>query len=102
MKTTYDLLHHVDTQNTHLNEATRDVLERRYGHLQRLHPELLRAEAHLSAQRGQSEVHLLVHDSRHRLIEAHAQGRRLNEAIVRCFARIERQLEKPKQLRRAA
>lgn len=102
MKTTYDLVHHVETQNTHLNDRTRELLERRYLRLRRRHPDLFRAEAHLAARRGQSEVHLLLHDSRHRLLEAHAQGRHLYEAIIRSFDRAERQLGKPKHLQRAA
>lgn len=102
MKTVYDLAKHLDTQNTHLRESTRSVLEQRYQRLLRHHPDLYRAEMHMFAKRGESEVHLIVHDSKHRLLESHAKGRHLNQSICRCFERAERQLEKPKHLRKVA
>lgn len=102
MKTVYDFVKHLDTQNTHLKAHTKDILEQRYQHLVRLHPDLHRAELHMFAKRGQSEVHLIVHDSKHRLLEAHAKGRHLDQSIYRCFGRAERQLAKPKHLKKVA
>ncbi|MEP4079803.1 HPF/RaiA family ribosome-associated protein [Haloferula sp.] len=102
MKTVYDLAHHSETQNLHLHEKTQQVLNQRYEHLLRHHPDLHRAEMHLFAKKGESEAHLIVHDSKHRLLEAHAKGRHLNQSIYRCFERAERQLQKPKHLRKVA
>ncbi|MGB6221436.1 HPF/RaiA family ribosome-associated protein [Haloferula sp.] len=102
MKTVYEFTKHLETQNTHLKASTKKVLQQRYQHLIRLHPDLYRAELHMSAVRGQSEVHLIVHDSKHRLLEAHAKGRHLDQSIYRCFERAERQLAKPKHLKKAA
>ncbi|MBK1833273.1 HPF/RaiA family ribosome-associated protein [Roseibacillus ishigakijimensis] len=98
MKTTINCTKHLDSEHTSVWETTRELIERKHEHLRHLHPDLNKAELHLRAFSRQSEVHLLVHDSRHRLIEAHASASNLDKSISLAFKRAEVQLAKPKHL----
>lgn len=98
MKTTINCTKHLDSNHTRVWESTRELIERKHEHLRHVHPDLFKAELHLRAFGRQSEVHLLVHDTRHRVIEAHASGDILDKAIILAFKRAEVQLAKPKHL----
>lgn len=98
MKTTINCTKHLDSDHTNVWESTRELIERKHHHLQHLHPDLFKAELHLRAFGRQTEVHLLVHDSRHRIIEAHASCEKLEKSIALAFKRAEVQLAKPKHL----
>lgn len=98
MKTTINCTKHLDSAHTKVWESTRELIERKHKHLRSVHPDLFKAELHLRAFHRQTEVHLLVHDSRHRLIEAHASSENLDKAIALAFKRAEVQLAKPKHL----
>lgn len=102
MKTVFNCSKHLDTENAGMWDETRELIDRKYEHLVHLHPDLDRAELHLAAKKGESEVHLIVHDSKHRQMEAHAQHRHLHAALLAAFKRAERQLAKPKHLQRTA
>lgn len=96
MKTTINCTKHLDSEHTRVWESTRELIDRKHKHLEAIHPDLFKAELHLRAFSRQTEVHLLVHDSRHRLIEAHASGGNLDRCIALAFKRAEIQLGKPK------
>ncbi|MDP0491291.1 MAG: HPF/RaiA family ribosome-associated protein [Verrucomicrobiota bacterium JB023] len=102
MKTTINCTKHLDGDHTRVWESTREVIERKYNHLYQHHPDLYKAELHLRAFGRQTEVHLLVHDSKHRIIEAHATGDILDRSISIAFRRAEAQLAKPKHLQKAS
>ena len=98
MKTTINCTKHLDEERTRVWESTRILIERKHEHLRSHHPDLFKAELHLRAFGRQSEVHLLVHDTKHRILEAHASSDRLERAIALAFKRAEVQLAKPKHL----
>ncbi len=98
MNTTINCTKHLDSDHTRVWESTRELIERKHDHLRHVHPDLNKAELHLRAFGRQSEVHLLVHDSRHRIIEAHASTDNLDKSIALAFKRAEVQLSKPKNL----
>ena len=98
MKTTINCTKHLDEERTKVWESTRALIERKHNHLQNLHPDLFKAELHLRAFGRQSEVHLLVHDTKHRILESHASSERLDRSISLAFKRAEVQLAKPKHL----
>lgn len=100
MKTTINCTKHLDSEHTRVWESTRDLIDRKHKHLRSVHPDLFKAELHLRAFARQTEVHLLVHDSRHRLIESHASSERLEKSIALAFKRAEVQLAKPKHLQK--
>lgn len=98
MKTTINCTKHLDSEHTRVWETTQRLIDRKHRHLCSTHPDLFKAELHLRALGRQTEVHLLVHDSRHRLIEAHASSENLDRSIALAFRRAESQLAKPKHL----
>ena len=98
MNTTINCTKHLDSNHTRVWQSTRDLIERKHRHLRNVHPDLFKAELHLRAFGRQTEVHLLVHDTRHRLIESHASSERLERSIALAFKRAEVQLAKPKHL----
>lgn len=98
MKTTINCTKHLDEDHTRVWKSTRNLIERKHQHLLHLHPDLFKAELHLRAFGRQTEVHLLVHDSHHRLIESHASSAVLEKSIALAFKRAEAQLAKPKHL----
>jgi len=100
MKTTINCTKHLDVAHTRVWESTRDLIERKHLHLQHLHPDLFKAELHLRAFGRQTEVHLLVHDNRHRVMEAHSTSDNLDKSIALAFKRAEVQLAKPKHLQK--
>lgn len=100
MKTTINCTKHLDSAHTRVWESTRELIERKHKHLRTVHPDLFKAELHLRAFGRQTETHLLVHDTRHRLIEAHASSDNLDRCIALAFKRAEVQLAKPKHLQK--
>ena len=98
MNATINCTKHLDEAHTRVWKSTRDLIGRKEKHLQSVHPDLFKAELHLRALSRQTEVHLLVHDRRHRLIEAHASGENLHRCIALAFQRAEVQLSQPKHL----
>lgn len=98
MKTTINCTKHLDSEHTRVWDTTRELIERKHKHLRSVHPDLFKAELHLRAFARQTEVHLLVHDTRHRLIESHATSECLEKCIALAFRRAEVQLSKPKHL----
>ena len=98
MKTTINCTKHLDDAHTSVWESTRELIERKHNHLRNVHPDLFKAELHLRAFSRQTEVHLLVHDTRHRLIESHATCDNLHKCISLAFKRAGVQLAKPKHL----
>ena len=88
----------LDTTHAQAWEVTSELIERKHAHLEKVHPELLKAELHLRALGRQCEAHLLVHDFQHRLIEAHAVTDNLDKSITLAFKRAEAQFAQPKSL----
>ncbi|MEM9080475.1 MAG: HPF/RaiA family ribosome-associated protein [Verrucomicrobiota bacterium] len=102
MKTTINCTKHLDSDHTKVWDETRELIQKKYDHLIHTHPDLDKAELHLRAFARQTEVHLLVHDAKHRVIEAHAVGEVLERSISLAFKRAETQLNKPKHLQKAS
>lgn len=100
MKTTINCTKNLDAYHTRVWDSTRELIERKHQHLHAVHPDLFKAELHLRAFGRQSEVHLLVHDTKHRILEAHASTDNLDKSISLAFKRAEVQLAKPKHLQK--
>lgn len=98
MNTTINCTKHLDEEHAQVWEQTRELIDRKHRYLRKIHPDLLKAELHLRAFARQTEVHLLVHDTCHRLIESHASTGNLKKSITLAFTRAEAQLFESKHL----
>ena len=91
-------LNSLEIESHKLWSGTKSLIQRKTNRLKRLHPDLDRSEIHLKANSKRTYARLIVHDSKHRHMEAHVEDRDLNVAISACFAKATRLLEKPKHM----
>ncbi len=91
-------LNPVEISSHKIWDATKALIQRKAQHLRRVHPDLDMSEIHLKANGKRSYARLILHDGKHRRMEAHVEDRDLNRAVSSCFAKAERLLSKPKHL----
>lgn len=91
-------LNQIEIDSYKIWDNTKALLKRKAIHLRRTHPDLDKSEIHLKANNKRTYARLIIHDSKHRQMEAHVEDRNLNRAISSCFAKAERLLNKPKRL----
>ena len=91
-------LNPTDISSHKIWDDTKALIQRKASHLRRTHPDLDKSEIHLKANSKRAYARLILHDSKHRQMEAHVEDRDLNKAVSSCFAKAVRLLDKPKHL----